>query len=273
MRVCVIGAGPAGLLAAHGATMGGADEVLILDSKPAYRPWTIFSLQYLHHPCGMDGAIRQLWLSYEVEPKGVEFSKEEARALYNRKLGRELNDENSTRFLWENPVGVWSLKDAYRELWKWYRRYVTEHLVRWEDLAEALPRKHDLVVNTAPLNFLRPDLTWPIRAGLIRMDYSPVERHPRDTCIYNLDPATPWYRATNLDGGLATEYVKGAEIIAQPLRKVVTHSNSLDLPANVLLTGRWGSWHAEKLTHHAYLETREATRRATGSVRTAGEVH
>lgn len=268
MRAVVIGAGPAGLLAAWGAMQEGA-QVIILDAKPQYRPWTIFSLQYLHDPCGLpEKEVRKLWLEYDFiysEADNKVFEHDELEELianaYNRKLQRKEGDVNSTRFLWESPISVWSLKDAYKFLWDMCRRSVVQQVVTWDSII-AMAGDFDVVINTAPLDLLRPDLEWPIRHGLIQMDWSPLDPHPSDTCIYNLDPDVPWYRATKLDGGVATEFVSGSTAAAQPLRKVAAGGEIPDHPANVFFTGRWGSWDPTKLTHHAYQEAREIVRNA-----------
>jgi hypothetical protein len=109
------------------------------------------------------------------------------------------------------------------------------------------------------------------------MNWLPLEME-ENTCVYDLDPATPWYRATKLDGGSATEFIDrpwgdndplhqhpAAEHI-KPLRKVVrsdaVHKVRQELPYNVKLAGRWGSWSPYALTHDAYHVAMEVVRDA-----------
>jgi hypothetical protein len=276
IHALIVGSGPAGLLAAHGAGIEGA-AVTIYDAAPEYRPDTIFSLQYLHEPCGLELLVRQLQLRYYCIARSSK-PVEVARA-YNAKLGRPLDDANSTRFLFESPVTVWSLKDAYRLLWSMYRHRIFQKAVSWEGLL-AITKAFDVVISTAPLPKLLPHLDWPTRNSMIAMGWLPVPGMEENTCYYNLLPDVPWYRATYLDGGSATEFVQSVlqESVdgmgsccarLQPLRKVVQHNNVIGpMPGNLWLTGRWGSWDPSKLTHHAHQDAREAVRIAKGAVRT-----
>lgn len=280
-RALIIGAGPAGLLAAHGAWTAGA-EVSILDAHPAYRPGTIFSLQYLHEPCGLELAVRRMLLFYRTtERSWPGYDPDRAREAYNRKLGRPEGEENSTRFLFNTPVAVWSLKDAYRTLWSMYKGMIREQPVTWSQLIQYC-EIYDVVISTAPLDKLLPDLVWPVRTGLIAMGWLPFEVE-HNTCVYSLDPDVLWYRATRLDGGMATEFIRrsdtaGVDIMlrpgwptVQPLRKVKDHRNVIGpRPGNLTLTGRWGSWDPAKLTHDAYKDARRAVLDAQESVPTTG---
>lgn len=266
IKSLVIGAGPAGLLAAWALRSAGA-EVLIWDRDPAYHPEKIVSLQYLHEPCGLENrGVRSLNLRYALHPKplgifDIEMFKTAIRKDYNRKLGRPLEDENSTRFLWESPVTVWSLKDAYRILHREFKAVILPYSIEgWERLY-AVADFYDLVVSTVPLDRLIPEGHWPVRLGRIALNWRPMSL-PAETCVYNLEPEVPWYRVTNLDGGVATEFVDKPSLtealpMLLPLRKVEAGAVIPEHPKNLLLTGRWGSWNPTKLTHHAYADTQE----------------
>jgi hypothetical protein len=287
-EVIVLGAGPAGLLASWGAFNQGA-HVTIYDVDPSYRPERIFSLQYMHHPCDVPG-VRDLKLHYQiVGPDGPEKLVEErfidgpshrdlVKRMYNLKLKRPLDEANSTRFLFDTPTTVWSLRDAYRILYHLFEPSMKRiRPLAWIDVV-ALSAMFDVIVNTVPLSILRPNLRWPVRTGWIAMDWLPIDLAD-DHCLYSLQEADPWYRATNLDGGKATEFVDpvpgwpssfkergwgGAAL--QELRKVAENTVLDDLklnetlPKNLLFTGRWGSWNPKALTHQAYFDTMEMIR-------------
>lgn len=282
--VAIIGAGPAGLLAAWGAVNAGADSVVIYDRDPAPHPERIFSLQFLHDPCDLDFAVRRMSLHYEMEPSFEQTTfivshdvppdalyltdskspmmKAIVRREYNYKLGRPLEEENSTRFLWETPVTVWSLKEAYAYLRRYFDRDITKREVDWGTIDE-LAKENDIVISTAPLDKLRPDMEWPTRDSWIRIGYTPIKLK-ENTCVYNLDPDVDWYRTTHLDGGVSTELLmpeqpEGAE--GRVLRKVVSAPALPQVRSNVILAGRWGSWDPKALTHHAYHTAKSAVQR------------
>ena len=262
MKIAIIGAGPAGLLAAWGVYQAGAMPYII-DRDPAYRPDRLFSLQYLHTPCDLPTeGLKTLTLRYDViDPFGFP---EDWKHLYNFKLGRPRDDENSTKFLSGPPQIVWSLKTAYRYLHHEFEGHIHQDNVTWDRIINAADTIHKGVINTAPLDRLLPALPWPHRSLLIKHGYTPVEDHPEDTCVYNLDPKVPWYRATRLDGGTATEFCgvpRGEDVKDfQLLRKVVKSDVMPEyLPENLLLTGRWGSWDPAKLTHDAYYDAKKFT--------------
>lgn len=294
MEVLVLGAGPAGLLAAWAALKANA-QVTIYDTDIAYRPDRIFSLQYMHLPCDVPD-VKELKLHYKAVrgtsggeiQSSLQYEKmsrtyrDMIKRMYNDKLGRPLDEENSTRFLFETPTQVWSLKSAYFTLHTIMSNSLQCSVERvwpplkWIDLAD-LAKQFDLVVSTVPLDKLRPDLTWPVRTGWVAMDWTPPEfKLDNDTCLYNLQAKDPWYRATNLDGGKATEFIRVVEgwpetfkqrgwndVALQELRKVADNTALSDLrkletlPANLLFTGRWGSWNPKALTHQAFFDTEE----------------
>lgn len=271
-KIAVIGAGPAGLLAAWGIREAGGKPV-IYDRDPAYQPGRIFSLQYLHEPCGLLN-LRSMRLRYEVDgayPSRETDAEERLilQRMYNVKLGRNPIEENSTRFLTEGPQEVWSLKDAYERLHKTFEKDLKTADLSIADIFK-MTEEYAGVINTAPLDKLMPGVPWPVRTYFIRHDFTPVEKHPEDTCVYNLDPNTPWYRATRLDGGTATEYWRIPHGAVAPdkvsqfrvLRKVVSPTHGwFPTPSNFLMTGRWGSWDPKKLTHDAYKDAKYFTER------------
>lgn len=272
-KVAVIGAGPAGLLAAWGAIQEPEVSVRLFDPNPEYRPDRIFSLQYLHSPVNLQFTARRLRLYYQVQyapgmSDQIYKDREAAKNLYNLKLGRPLNEENSTKFLWDSPVSVYSLKDAYRFLHNHFRSKIQNEKLLFDDIIGPLAEEYDVVVSTAPLDKLFPTRSWPARVSFISMAYTPVKHHAENTCVYNLDPDIPWTRATRLDGGTATEWAsqpgsvieldKDVASMTRPLRKVVRADWYPPLPRNVVLAGRWGSWDPSQLTHHAFYKARDA---------------
>lgn len=261
-NVAIVGAGPAGLLAAWGAVTTGA-EVRIFDPSPDY-PKTILGLQYLHTNCDLPFAARKkLTLKYELVPCEA-LTQLSISGAYNRKLGRPLDEPNSTRFLDQHyPVEVYSLKTAYEYLHHQFRYDIITRAVTWKEIVVDLAEDFDVVINTAPLDKLLPDWGWPTRDAWIQFSLPEGVQVPDGTCVYNLDPEVPWYRATHLDGAVSTEYLYAIadgmmDVPGRLLRKVVKTALPGPLPLNVFLAGRWGSWDPQALTSDAFKVAREA---------------
>ena len=265
MNVAIIGAGPAGLLAAWGAATSGA-EVRIFDPNPAPLPDRILGLQYLHELCGLPvEEVRKLELWYQIipnNPEGGAFIRPQLRRAYNFKLGRPLEEVNSTSHITAGPGHVYSLKDAYTFLHHQFRYDILTRAVTWDEINGELSKDFDIVINTAPLDKLLPQLVWPTRDAWIQFSLPDDVEVLENTCVYNLDVQVPWYRATNLDGSVSTEmlYPEGQlDVPGRLLRKVVKPDHIIGpFRPNVYLAGRWGSWNPHALTSDAYRVARGA---------------
>ena len=255
MRIAICGIGPAGLFAAWAAR---EHDVQLFDVNVDFQPWRIFALQYLHAHCDLPvEARRELQLHYRID--GADgWTPDQIKRAYNYKVGRPLADVNSTRFAFEHPKTVFSLKVAYSFLYGAFKDRMVGMKLNAELLTEVFAPGFDLVISTVPLNILFP--AWPLEVSQmwITQDSAPIELQENE-CVMNVDPALPWTRASRIDGGVATEYVKDVAkwnlppgLNLQKLRKVIKPASYPELPKNVILAGRWGSWDPAPLSHDTY---------------------
>src|SRR3990167_677171 len=167
MKVAIIGAGPAGLLAAWGATRYiSLASVTIYDPDPTYRPERILPLQYLHDTCGLKpDALKPLTIDYEItgiDPnlKDQVGLQKAAKFQYNAKLNRPLSEENSTRYAFQDRPDIYSLRTAYTWLHGFFAERMVTLALTWDQIVNDLPNDYDRVISTAPLPKLLPDWSW-----------------------------------------------------------------------------------------------------------------
>lgn len=246
-KVCIIGAGISGLLAALAADEAGA-EVTLFDQLPGKA--THVGLHYLHDPCGLD-----------LEPVVVynivltnDSDKSEPYLQYAKKLN--IPGDNSLKDL---PLRVdgWNLQQAYNLLWERFKDRCEEHTVEPKQL-KSLVKEYNLVVSTIPLQRLIPGVSCFGREfkaylgrppGMSRALYG----NTNNVVVYNTDMDYDWYRYSCINGLEWTEgLVKGDHSIIKPIEPEFKNPYP-----NLLLTGRWGKWKRGVLAHESYYEVKQ----------------
>ena len=249
MRVAVLGAGMAGLLAGKALTDNGVDFD-IFDKNPREGASGNHGLHYLHDNCGLPLQPR-IVSNYIMGCEDGRLPHEQ----YSEKLGTPLN--NSLVDLPAYSV-VYNFQEAYGILFQMMGSKV-QHLEIVPGMLRSLLERYDYVVSTVPLQVLYPQARCEfveVEAVRGRPDNLPV--YPGDNqVVYNVEPDTNWYRYSRVFGAEWTEVRSGGDFI---IRKVVdTDFHSPD--ERVVLLGRWGSWNRKFLAHHSYYETLRRTRR------------
>jgi hypothetical protein len=251
MQVAVIGAGPAGLAAAHAAVGLGA-EVSIYAPKVKTPQRGPIMLQRpipgitTQHP---DGYIKQIVIGGSILD-------------YRYKLYGDVNININGDIL-QPGYDAWKIDQAYSKLWDRYESLITD--VRIESKAlQLLHYGFGLVVSTAPLNLM---CTMPEyhnfqskEVGVTKGTSYPDQ--PKNTIIFNASANGNWVRSSLIFGNASTEWPahlapNEADIIRKPL------GHSCRCFPRVLLTGRFGSWRNETWVDTAYYDTREALISAT----------
>ena len=244
IRVGVIGAGPAGLLAAHGAIVAGAEATIFSPKKQS----VIGGAQYLHrHIPGITSS----------DPDGqLTFIKEGDPETYAKKVYDDPFAPTSWGDYPAGTVDIWNMRAAYEHLWMRY-----EGLIRDQQLG---PK--DVV--TLAIAFDRLFLAAPRAAFCTDADHSfysqrvwitQEEFTAPDSCIYNGKQNVPWYRASTIFGHSSAEY--GHEVpvksvcVNKPLRTDCDCLGEL-----VVRVGRYGEWRKPVLIHHAYEKAYETVK-------------
>jgi hypothetical protein len=248
----VLGCGPSGLLAAHAASLQGADVQIFSDKTPSI----ISGAQYLHeHIPGLSG-----------KPDGhIMFTKIGSPEGYASKVYGSRDADTSWRTFGEAVSRpAWSMRKAYHLLWQMYERAIRNYHVQdaW-DLMELEHIEADLRITTLPQSHLCSDNEHMFESvpTYIVTKALPGISIPPNTVIYNGHNLMPWSRASNLFGHTSMEF---------PIRPTSTEANesllmglkptmhNCDCNPQWKRVGRFGQWKRGVLVHHAFKEVTSA---------------
>lgn len=244
--VAILGAGPAGLLAAHAVALAGRQPVIFsrADRFGTIQKSPIAGATYLHT------AIPDLT---SADPDGViRFVKVGTREGYAFKLyGSRFAPCSWDKFS-EGPHPAWALQPAYDDLWKRYHSClipadITADMVR--DLVDTFP----LVISTIPPQSYceNPAHTFPSRAIWITSRAGPLAGHYDDPVIvYDGRIGLPSYRSSRIFGTESSEWTVQ---VPESFEGKKPQPTSCDCFAGeVMRAGRWGCWQPGILVHHAF---------------------
>lgn len=245
VRVAVLGCGPAGLLAAHGAVRAGAEVQVFSMPKRS----VIGGAQYIHF--AIPGVTKE-------EPDGtVQYLQHGSRAGYAIKVYGNAEQEVS----WDNyPPGfyeIWNMSRVYDQLWVEYGGWV--HPVHADsEVLDNLSQKFDLVINSVPRTAVCYGPSHEFHHQRVWIDYRRGNPLNPNIIIYSGEGSVDWYRWSCLFGFTSAEYsfepsnVAGLIEVKKPLK---TNCRCWEDTANVLPVGRYGQWSKRALAHEAYFET------------------
>jgi hypothetical protein len=246
MQVAIIGAGPAGLAAAHAAVGLGAGVTIYAPKKRTPQRGPIMLQRPIpgittDHP---DGFIKQIVIGGSILD-------------YRYKLYGDVNININGDIL-QPGYDAWKIDPAYSRLWGMYESLITD--VRIESKAlQLLHNSFDLVVSTAPLNLMCTMREYhDFKAQVVGVtEGTGYPNQPNNTIVFNASDKYGWVRSSMIFGKASTEWTPGqAPNEADMIRKPLSHQCRC-FP-RVLLTGRFGSWHNETWVDTAYYDVRKA---------------
>jgi hypothetical protein len=243
MKVAIIGAGPAGLAAAH-AAMGLDCEVVVIAPKfktpqngPLLMQRPIPGINK-DHP---DGTIHQVVIGGSILD-------------YRYKLYGDINININGDQLRES-YHAWRHRETYDQLWALYSGLITDDFIEPWQLA-SLHERFDLVVSTASAKAMCRSRTihkfeYKAVAVTSRAEYP---NQPDNTIIFNGGEEHFWVRSSKIFGVPVTEWPISAEptgsrVIMKPI------STDCNCYPHVLRTGRFGAFKNEVWVDTAYWDT------------------
>lgn len=245
--VVVLGAGPAGLLAAHAAALAGRSPVIFTAPDPTTGEPVkseIGAATYLHSP------IPDLT---EPQPDAmVQFLKSGTASGYATKVyGDPRHPTSFDKFEGEAPA--WNLRPVYDALWERYADNIVPQLITAEgvrDLVDSFP----MIISTIPANWLCVgDHSFPSRKTWT-LDGA---RWDQGICG---DPII-WYdgrvgsdhgrfRASRIFGHESTEFSQPVEGGREGVK--VQQTNCDCWIDSIVRAGRWGEWRPGVLVDDAF---------------------
>jgi hypothetical protein len=247
MKVIVIGAGPAGLAAAHAATGQKADVTILAPARMTPQEGPLLLQRPIpgintDHP---DGTIHQVVIGGSI-------------LQYRYKLYGDINVGINGDILRQH-YHAWRHRETYERLWQLYSGLITDYVLTPREMRN-IHREADLVVSTASAqtmctvghHFLYKEVG-------VTPEFSYPDQ-PDNTIIFNAAPAPAWVRSSRVFGVPVTEWAVGSQhgmpTNARIIRKPI--STDCDCYTNILRTGRFGAWKNEVWIDTAYWDTYSA---------------
>jgi len=244
VRVTVIGAGPAGLAAAHAAIGMNCFVQIIAPKRKTpqrgpimlHRPIPGINIE---HP---DGYVRQIVIGGSILD-------------YRLKTYGDVNISINGDIL-DPGFHTWPVPVAYDRMWALYSKLIVDRTVYPSDV-QMLCDTNELVVNTATMKSLcsAPSKHFFRSVPIALVFKASYPNQPDNTVIYNAKSHDPWVRSSRIFGDEVTEYLPDDctnpdLIIRKPL------STTCDCHPKMMRTGRFGKWHNETWIDTAYFDTR-----------------
>lgn len=263
MKAFILGAGPAGMFAAHAAHQAGYTPVIFTEKR---RKSTMFGAQYLHEPIPGLTRSKGMEIQYKMEGDVEGYrSKIYGKSGYTGVVSPEL--------FAAREAFAWDIREAYNAAWDVYGPNVTGvgriKMATIAGMREGEPAAP--IFSSLPLmqlcsnrnHIFTEASVWalgdaPVLGQVVGQDCPPM------TVICSGRPEDSWYRISNLydhktvEWPLRASYVDGvdpaAAVVNKPLRTTCTCLSNLA----VIPIGRYGRWTKGVLSHTAYLDAQEA---------------
>jgi len=256
-KVCIIGAGMAGLLSAKACLDNGIEPSIF--SSDGYTSG--YGVRYLHDNCGLP--IKPIKIETAFVGYGMHFlrwdeaDKSAMSTLYAMKTGASARNNSIHRS--EKFVEAYDWAEAFNML---HGFRIEKKTIVPSDMA-VLQRLFDLVICTAPLPILFPQFSKLCHERILWVsDDSPSPyqggswRDGEDNIIvYNVDSECEWVRYSRICGKDQTEWLRSeSHKGAHPVRKIDGCAGVPNKQGNILLVGRYGLWNSTYMAHQAYYD-------------------
>jgi hypothetical protein len=243
-RVAILGCGPAGLLAAHAASIAHVDSQIFAVKQPS----VINGAQFIHEPIAM----------LDVgDPSTVHYTKQGAREGYATKVYGDPNAPCSWDLLPEGDHPAWPMLGIYELLWELYAGDVHDKRIYPHDL-RPLEEQYDLVICTIPRMTLCLRKHSFASVRVFFSDRSTFGAMP-NFIEYDGRESVEHYRKSRLFGHESLEFGDHAERHREGLRAGVKPlSTSCNCHPKTLFVGRFGKWQKGQLVHHAFQDALKA---------------
>lgn len=241
VEVCIIGAGPAALLAAYAVERQGHQPVIMApESRSIISPVQ---------------CLQQAIPDVPVDSMEVFFAKTGIRERYAAKLYGSPDAPTSWKFIKDGPGIVWPLTEVYDWLWEKYVGIIDGNQVEPEDV-EGISGAFEVVISTAPAAAIcvNPKHRFEqVGTQIFEQEFDgPTKQFPSVILSGGLDA---WFRFSAMRGRLVWEYPHDAIAPAGAGLGIKPVGNTCDCHPRVHRIGRFGKWQRGIQTHHAFRDT------------------
>jgi len=248
VKVTVLGAGPAGLMAAHAAVLEGCDVRIV--SNP--RKSRLYGAQYLHAPIPGMTDKPPVTVHYELWGHAEDYRRKVYGAGHRGSVSPEDLAETHQ---------AWDIRQTYDALWSTYHGYVVPGDVGRLQLLDVVTANSDVVISTVPAPVLCrsvPAHTFHSQTvyaiGDAPDQQCPVRQAAPFSVICNGNREPSWYRNANVFGYTTCEWPMRA-----PYADIATVTKPLETNCDcwptIIRMGRYGRWQKGILSHTAFTMT------------------
>lgn len=251
MSVIVLGAGPAGLMAAHAATLCG-QKVKIYSKK---RKSFMRGAQYLHLPIP-ETPSKPFEIGYWLTGS--------AEGYRDKVYGPGSGVTVSPEYLVGTST-AWDIRSVYDHLWDTYSRHIMDFDIGPLGADQIMERHmEDTIVSTIPRVALCTNPVHSFSMTSVFVTEEPpagfgFSKNNRVVCSGEAED--PWYRTSRIQGWVNTEYptrdtaeqsTKTGTKIHQVSKPISTDCTCL---SGIQFAGRYGAWTKGVLAHSAFYDT------------------
>ena len=240
-NVAVIGAGPAGLLAAHGLMTHGCEVAIYApEVRSEFR-----GAQVLHrHIPGLTGVFADGM---------IHIARWGSESIYRVKVYGAVELDGGTS--WDeygDMLPVWNLTDYYQQLVGKYGHHIIDRKVMPAHIP-MIEREFDAIINTAPASvFCEYPGLHVFPSAFVRITEGAADGVQHNQIIYNGTRSNRWYRSSRLFGYGSTEWPSRSHDEGQVIGKPLWTDCDCHCGPKYYRAGRYGRWQKGVLSHDGY---------------------
>jgi hypothetical protein len=249
MNVTILGCGPAGLMAAHGAAAAGATDLTIISKR---RKSELFGAQYLHEPIPGIDVSDPVWVQYVLEGDPIDYR--------HKVYGQQWDGTTSPEDL-SHEHHAWDIRQTYDALWDLYGGLVHDAELSAGIVAN-LAESADVMISSVPRPVLCPRGHTFGSQEIVAAGDAPSRgikvpyKCPPNTVLCNGMHDVSWYRMSNIFDHMTVEWSMASLRMMPPVTTATTVHKPLfhncDCLPSVHHVGRYGRWEKGVLSHTAF---------------------
>jgi hypothetical protein len=268
IQVTVLGCGPAGLMAVHGAVVASDVAQIPIDIKVVSHKQKspLYGCQYLHQPIPGVPPVASAQVAYRLRGSADGYREK----VYGKGFTGTVSPEDLV-----GEHKAWDIRATYDWLWKRYSNLIID--------GDITPRSiwslDGLIISSIPRpsichqghQFGSTEITAAGDAPDLGIYVSNQFQCDEDSVVCNGEESPSWYRMSRVFGHTTVEWPQTTIVIPVSTASRVTKPTETDCNChpNITHVGRYGTWRKGVLSHTAYwrgfLETSRALRSDDGT--------
>lgn len=244
--IAVLGAGPAGLLAAHAATLNGHEVTIYSKKRKSY----MRGAQYLHLPIP-EAPAQSFEISYQLDGPADGYRDK----VYGASSGVSVSPEYLV-----GTSTAWDMRAVYDHLWARYERQIQDFNIGPLGLEDLLQDYHPkAVISTIPRKAICANGDHVFSGTTVYVTEESYTTNNTVVCSGHIKDK--WYRTSTIQGWQNTEFARYDDALRSLIWGNKVHqvvkpvSTDCDCFPEINFAGRYGTWTKGVLAHSAFYDT------------------